>query len=292
MKKKLLIMALVAISCQTFANQQVTSYIWRSDDGDLISATKLADEGTPITVTDPNAVIRLRVRVDNMITDQGPTRNITGLKYFTTPSTVKISADNSSLIEILDGNNSAAFQFTTSANVSDGTATESLGLAATTTQTNNIQSTFFPGVFHSQSIAFAVNMSTNSEIEYCIKPTSNIVSGTTYYFIPGGDIDIYPENGEKFPELTYTFSNSIKPAAKLADVTVSYPSSDLVQFSSLPKGAARVSIINTVGKVVKTFNATAADGSLSFSTSDLAQGMYIAQIKSGNITVNQKIRKI
>ena len=289
MKKNLLILALAAISCQTFANQQVTSYIWRSDDGDLISASPLAEVGTPITVNDPNAVIRLRVRVDNM---QDAAKNITGLKYLTTPSAVKISADNTSLIEVLDGTNGAAFEFTSSAYVSDGTATESMGLTATTVQSGNIQSTFTPGLFQTQSLAFAVPTLTFSEVEYCIKPTTDIVDGTTYYFIPGGDIDIYPENGEKFPELTYTFTSSIKSATKLTDVTVSYPSSDLVQFSSLPKGAATVSIINTVGKVVKTFNASATDGSLSFSTSDLAQGMYIAQIKSGNVTVNQKIRKI
>ena len=289
MKKNLLILALAAISCQTFANQQVTSYISRSDDGDLISASPLAEVGTPITVNDPNAVIRLRVRVDNM---QDAAKNITGLKYLTTPSAVKISADNTSLIEVLDGTNGAAFEFTSSAYVSDGTATESMGLTATTVQSGNIQSTFTPGLFQTQSLAFAVPTLTFSEVEYCIKPTTDIVDGTTYYFIPGGDIDIYPENGEKFPELTYTFTSSIKSATKLTDVTVSYPSSDLVQFSSLPKGAATVSIINTVGKVVKTFNASATDGSLSFSTSDLAQGMYIAQIKSGNVTVNQKIRKI
>jgi len=289
MKKNLLILALAAISCQTFANQQVTSWIWRNDDGNLISATSIAAEGVPITVTDPNAVIRLRVRVDNM---QGASKNITGLKYLTTQPTAKVAADNASLINVLDGTNGAAFQFTSSTNVSDGTTTEIMGLTATTIELGNIQTVFTPGLFQTQSLAFVVAQKTFSEMEYCIKPTTDIVDGTTYYFTCGGDIDIYPENSETFPQLTYTFASSIKAATKLSDVTVSYPSSDLVQFSSLPKGAARVSIINTVGKVVKTFNASAADGSLSFSTSDLAQGMYIAQIKSGNETVNQKIRKI
>jgi len=142
------------------------------------------------------------------------------------------------------------------------------------------QGTFSPGIFVSSAQPFVVPTKQYSEIEYCIKPTSNIVEGT-YYFMPGGgDVELYPQasNLETWPTLTYSpgVPDAVK-TAKSSDVSVA-TNEGSIKLSSLSNGKVKIAIVNALGQTVKTVSAETADGQLTIATNGLAQGMYMVQI--------------
>jgi len=275
-KRTLLILALVALSLPTFAatEMQPTGWAWINDDGDAATATFAADQDlTPITVT-TDGVIRLRVRFDNM-TDNG--RTTTGLTYFTELPATNIKGDNAMLINLAPD---AFFDWASSAFVTDGTPVETRDITYNSVSTGDFQATFSPGIFVSSAQPFVVPTKQYSEIEYCIKPTGNIVDGT-YYFLPGGtEVILYPEasNLETFPTLTYGtgIPDAVK-TAKSSDVSVA-TSEGSITLSSLSNGTVKVAIVNALGQTVKTVSAETADGQLTIATNGLAQGMYMVQI--------------
>jgi len=271
-KRTLLVLALTALTFPTFASMQATGWAWINDDGDASTATFMAAEDvTPVTISN-DQVVRLRIRFDDMY-DGGKTT--TSLKYFTAPlPATNINGDDARLIELGPG---AFFDWANSSFVSDGTPIETRNITYNSIKDGDFQDIFVPGIFVSSAQPFTVPAYSSSEIEYCIKPTSNVVPGT-YYFMPGGgEACIYPEatNLETFPELT-VLSTAVQKV-KVAEVGV-VSNEGSIQLSSLSRGSVSVALVNALGQKVKSVSAETADGQLTISTSGLAQGMYMVQI--------------
>lgn len=182
MKKLLLLTVLMIGYFHSFAYVTQGNWRWRNNDGNEKSATWLAGQNKPITVSSIDNILRLRIQIDNTTGD--PKSLNANLQYASAPDGPWRYITN------LKGNN--AFTFSNSnAFVSD--------LTNTTRQLTGSVNAFFPGKLFVKTNELDVPFAnaTNSEFEYSIQPTDNIDPNTTYYFrIPNAD---YPQG---YPSLT------------------------------------------------------------------------------------------
>lgn len=298
--KNLLLIVLIAISFETFANMQTTGWRWRNDDGDLDNATWMtANDCEPITITSTKT-IRLRVRLDNPYGDQDFTTSGLGygeketvfFQYENNPLSPKFTGDEDFSIA---GNNECFtalgaaefFEFVSSAYVTDGEYTTSLDVPFTSLKAADAQPTFTPGIFASSNQPYTLPRASHTEIEYCFRPTAKAVNGT-YYFLGGGaNTLLYPGADKlvKFPELTIALSTGVSdlngPEAKVLTT------SNHIKVYNLPQGNVNVNLYNMMGVLAKTMNANGADGQVNIPTNDLTKGLYIVNVQ----TVNGKIQK-
>ena len=299
MKKRslLILIVVIAISFQTFANMQTTGWRWRNDDGNLESATWMAGDTVPVTIG-ADQVIRLRVRYDNPFDADDQNFTTTGLKYGVKAEVDQLTTDYTGTDEFdISGDNAvftalgpdAYFDFVSSSYVDDGTETSNLGISFTSANTVDAQSDWTPGNFMSSSQSVVVNHITHTEIEYCIKPTANCVSGTYYFFGGGSDNIIYPTEPklEVFPELTVDMSTGVFNS-KVADFKV-FSTIGNLKISALPRGIVNVTLYSLMGSVAKNLKVQTTNGAIDIPTSDLSQGIYILNVQSTNGKVQKKI---
>ena len=171
MKKILLLTFLIAVSCQSFAFVTQGHWRWRKDDGNETSATWLADQDSPATISSSSDNIRVRFQLYNT---QSSASDIgtTVLTY---------SADGGSTwdsVSTFDNGIRAFILAGASANVHDGDATTQL--------LNGGAALFEPGkvIVTSNSLSSYnyVQPGDTTEYEWVIKPTANVAVSTTYLF--------------------------------------------------------------------------------------------------------------
>jgi len=205
MKKSLLFMFLVAMTCDLFANMQQTGWRWRNDDGDLVAATWRGADTIATTITDTTSIIRLRIRIDN--TGDG-SKTTSGLGYstsqITTTGTNAFDGNNAAIIAIPAGDG-GFFRWAPSTYVANGTAADSIPIRFASHNAGDKKTDYQMGIFLSQIQNFVVAKNFSSEIEYSIKPTKNLVPGDYFFFPKGGQISSYPNgsNFEKMAKLTF-----------------------------------------------------------------------------------------
>ena len=305
-KRSIFIIALIIISFQTFANMQVTGWRWRNDDGNLDNATWMTtNDCEPVTI-DTIKNLRLRVRIDNPFGGADQNFSTTGLGFGEKES-VYFWYENNPLSPKYSGNEDFSlsgdhecftalgpveyFNFAPSKNVSDAAKTKSVGITFNSKSVGDSQKTWTSGAFLASSRAFTLPHSTYTEIEYCIKPTANIVNGTYYFLCGSSGILIFPGSTklEKFPELTVNIKNINTRVFnhKVADVKVLAANGN-IEISALPENAISVNLYNTMGVLVKTVNTETANA-VNITTSGLAKGLYILNVRSTNSRVQKKI---
>jgi len=304
-KRSLLIIVLLIISFQTYANMQATGWRWRNDDGNLDNATWMtANDCTPITI-DTFKTLRLRIRIDNPYSSQDVSTTGLGFGekesvyywYETNPLSPKYSGNEDFS---LSGDHECFtalgpveyFKFIPSKYVSDGVGTQNLGITFNSKNVGDRQQAWTPGVFMASSRTFTLTHATHTEIEYCITPTANVVNGT-YYFLGGSSgmlIFPGPAKLEKFPELTVNIKSIGTGGSDLYDAHVKvFATTDNIEISALPEGAVRVKLYNLMGVLVKAVNEEAAVGAINISTSGLVKGLYILNVQSAHIRVRKKV---
>lgn len=189
-----------------------TQYRWRNDNGSETAATWRAAVNTPITITDVNDVIRLRIELAN-----------TGTDIATVTETLEYSANGGTTWTVMNNPATNAFIYQTSTFVTNGAAT------------TNQMGTGTPGTFAAGRIVTAPATATTlanggrTEYEWVIKPTANIVPATTYTFRSSGQQatpTVYP---------TLTMSNTACTGMPTAGTTnaaaVSVPCGTTTQLS-------------------------------------------------------------
>jgi hypothetical protein len=305
MKERILFfIVFAAISFQTFANMQTTGWRWRNDDGDLKTATwATTDDRVPVTIT-KDQTIRLRVRYDNPFGDADQNFTTTGLVY-ATKEAVHLQYENNPESPNYTGNEDfdisganavftsvgpdAFFDFATTANVTDGSETESAGIVFNSLNTGDMQSAWTAGKFMSTSQSVVVAHNTYTEVEYAIKPTEHCESGTYYFFGGGSDNIIHPGTTklETFPELTIDLSSAVinKTAPEIKVST----GADRIRVFALPQGKVNVSLYNAVGNLVRVLVADGAEGAVDIRTSGLAKGLYILNVQSTEGKAQKKV---
>lgn len=185
MKKILLQLILILMSTQLYAiiiptpNLKQTQYRWRNDDGNETSATWKAAANTAITINDTNALIRLRIELNN--TGNGAAANVAqNLEY---------STNNGTSWTVMSNAATDAFVYIASPSVANGLATTNQMGSATV-------GTFAAGkIVSAVGTAAVLNDGGRTEYEWVIKPTSQ-VSPTTYIFRSSGQDAtpvVYPE---------------------------------------------------------------------------------------------------
>lgn len=146
-------------------NMGQTQYRWRNNDGSETAATWRAAVNTPITITDVNDVIRLRIELANTGTDPA-----------TVTETLEYSSNGGTTWTIMNNPATNAFTYQTSTFVTNG--------AATTNQMGTgTAGTFAAGrIVSAPATAGTLANGSRTEYEWVIKPTANIVPATTYTF--------------------------------------------------------------------------------------------------------------
>ena len=142
---------------------------WRKDDGSETSATWLADQDQPTTIADASQNIRLRIELYNDDANSNDPKD-TKLQY-----TVSGSTDWKTITT--DAGTNAFVLASTSPYVTD--------LEPTTQQITGANFPFESGkviVSTSPLPSLPVSAYSETEYEFCIKPTSNIAASTTYEF--------------------------------------------------------------------------------------------------------------
>lgn len=177
MKKVLLLAVLLICYSNIFAFLTQGNWRWRNDDGSETSATWMAAQNTPPTISNNGANIRLRMKVfsDDPFLQATTYMNDT-LQYTATPS------DSASWVAITPNSTDKVFVLAGSAsttNVFDGEHTTE---QITDTYVSNY--TFFPGkiIVDMYPLKDTFPKKRRSEYEWTIKPTGNIQPNTTYYF--------------------------------------------------------------------------------------------------------------
>ncbi len=188
MKKGLLLIALIVMSCHVFAFTTQGVWRWRKDDGSETTATWRAAQNTPITVTSTDSTLRLRIELYN----NGSGGLLDGALFEDSSNEAGSHWDT---IRVTPG--ASAFALAgTSPNVTD--------LEPTTHQLSGQTApyTFTPGkmivatdTLPKQTVA----KGNTTEFEYVFKPTANIKPSVTYYFrVDAANYLI----GYQFPSLT------------------------------------------------------------------------------------------
>lgn len=217
-----LFLALATSYAASAAATQVGHWRWRNDDGDEITATWKAAMDQQITITDPLDVIRFRVSIYSNTTASSGT---VSLQYTTNaaaaaPGSAALGdVNNTSWIDIPSAGTTTAAAFTSSSsNHITGTVsptTSQLGTSSTASAPNDV----FAGgaLFTTAYTPSNVAASRRYEVEFTLKPTTNIQNGTVYYFRykgTSGGVSQVPAQGNYLhgvPNLT-TGAN-VKPTA-------------------------------------------------------------------------------
>ena len=171
--KKLLLTAVLLVSLsEIFAFTTQGSWRWRKDDGSQTTATWVAAQNVPITITSTTETLRLRIEMYNDPANAGGT--LDGL-FFESSSdnikwdTLKTVADRGQPFVLVG----------TSPNVTDQEPT-------TQQLSSPHYATFVPGkvVVSTSMVPFptAIPKGGGTEFEYVFKPSANIKAATKYYF--------------------------------------------------------------------------------------------------------------
>jgi len=294
-KKYFILLILVGLAADSFANIQTTGWRWRNDNGDETTATWMAADTVPVTIG-PNMVVRLRVRYDNPYGDGDYT--VSGLMYAPKDTIDKLLTDYTGTDEFsVTGENAkwipvgefGYFDFVASEYVTDGAATTDQGIVYGSTYEADHQYDFSAGVFMSAAADYTLNRATFTEIEYCIKPTASCEGGTYYFLGGGGGNLIYPgaEKYEKYPELTVDPDYVGISNVKAQEIRV-YASEGNIQLFSLPQGNLNISLYNVAGSKVKQLDTNCSGDVVTLSAANLAKGLYIVDVKSAEGTFRQK----
>ncbi|WP_158638305.1 T9SS type A sorting domain-containing protein [Panacibacter ginsenosidivorans] len=173
MKKTLLIVVLLVSTHQLFAFSTQGKWRWRKDDGTEKTATWIAAENTAITINNTNDLLRLRISLYNDPANPGgfldgaqlqDSSDLPGAKW----DTVRTTARNNPFMFAGTSPNLTDLEKTTNQMTGEGSGlTFTRGRVLVSTE-------FFP--------SFTINEGEQTEYEFCIKATSNIQAGTTYYF--------------------------------------------------------------------------------------------------------------
>lgn len=185
MKKILFQFIFILMSTQLYAiiiptpNLKQTQYRWRNDDGTETSATWKAAANTAITINDTNALLRLRIELNN--TGNGAAANVAqNLEY---------SINNGTSWTVISNAPTDAFVYTASATVANGFATTNQMGTATV-------GTFAAGkVVSAVGTAAMLNDGARTEYEWVIKPTSQVTPATYIFRSSGQNATpvVYPE---------------------------------------------------------------------------------------------------
>ncbi|WP_256010399.1 T9SS type A sorting domain-containing protein [Desertivirga xinjiangensis] len=180
-KTLLLFTLLLCVAGSAFSSTLVQgSWRWRNDDGNENTATFKAAENTSITIND-YGVIRLRVRVENQSTTQ--THAVGALKYSTSLTDVPVLITSDPSVN--------AFVYVQSDLAPDSKEPTTNSSFLTTVNTAGLSPfDYAAGQYFDRERFLAnnddkspVGPSTYSDMEFVIRPTANVLPGTTYYFI-------------------------------------------------------------------------------------------------------------
>lgn len=168
MKKILLLSVMLVAYSNIFAFLTQSNWRWRNDDGSETTATWMAAQNTTPVITSSATTIRLRVEVYSTLSDTTALEDT--LQYATSPSGpwTNISTTAGSNPFVIAGS---------SAYVANGEAT-------TEQLTASVNKPYFAGIINvsSEIINDSLPPDERTEYEWCIKPTANIQTNTTYYF--------------------------------------------------------------------------------------------------------------
>jgi Secretion system C-terminal sorting domain len=185
---------LVAYS-NIFAFLTQSNWRWRNDDGTETTATWLAAENTTPTITSGENTIRLRLEVYNTLSDTTYLEDT--LQYATSASGpwTNITPTAGSAAFVLAG---------TSAYVTDDEGT-------TNQLSSSVNKPYHAGVINvsHEVLNDSLPPDERSEYEWCIKPTANIQTNTTYYFQHWG-ATAQKKSTATYPSLTTAGVLSIK----------------------------------------------------------------------------------
>ncbi|MBG9378516.1 T9SS type A sorting domain-containing protein [Panacibacter sp. DH6] len=169
MKRILLLLFMVVAYNSLFASVSQGHWRWRKDDGSEITATWMADQDQPATISDASQNIRLRIELYNDdVNSNDPDNEV--LQY-----TISGGSDWKTITT--DAGTNAFVLASTSPNVTD--------LEPTTQQITGANFPFESGkviVSTSPLPSLPVSPYSETEYEFCIKPTANIAPSTTYEF--------------------------------------------------------------------------------------------------------------
>ena len=203
MKIVVTLFAVLTLSCIAAAHPSGSAsqghFRWRNDDGSQTSATWRQMEVANDTLT-ARGNIRLRVELYNVST----------LYAFTGTLALFYSPDGVTYTQITTDGSTNAWKLSPSANFTNGDGT-------TVQFGGDYFSNYQSGLMIQSSSSFSINLPaiTSSEYEFCITPTANAVSPTTYRFqiqySGGGVIDHY----DTYPTLLYAAPGAITYAATL-----------------------------------------------------------------------------
>ena len=144
---------------------------WRNDDGTESGASAIANENTSITITDFSNV-RVRIELYDFWGGLGSDSK-------TQDYALLYSLDSTNWTQITSDATSNAFALSLSPYFSDGDATTEI---ITSTLSNFQAGNIFES---SSSFNYTLNANSSTQIEYCIKPTSNVQATTLYTFSLG-----------------------------------------------------------------------------------------------------------
>jgi hypothetical protein len=201
MKKLLLLSLMLVAYSNIFAFLTQSNWRWRNDDGTETTATWIAAENTTPTITSDENTIRLRLEVYNTLSDTTLLEDT--LQYATSTSGPWTN------ITTTAGSN--AFMIA-------GSSPYVVDSEATTTQlTASVNKPFHPGIINvSHEVLYdSLPPDERTEYEWCIKPTVNIQTNTTYYFQHWG-ATAQKKSTATYPSLT----TASVLAIKLANFTV------------------------------------------------------------------------
>ena len=169
MKTRILLILLLLISLDSFASLRMTKYRWRNDDGNEATATWKAAQNTPITVSNTNELLRLRIEMDNDNANSYDDYPDGELEY---------SKDGGVNWTLISNSATNDFRFITSPNVTHN--------ANTTTQITGTFGTYQAGKIIADLPNAASEISLydggRTEYEWVLSPTAFTQPMTTYNF--------------------------------------------------------------------------------------------------------------
>lgn len=177
MKPFVIIIVLIGLCSDIFANLTQGVWRWRNDNGSETSATWKAAQNTVITLNSTGEIVRLRIEIlNNSASSFGISDS---LQWATSTSGPWAS------LEITAGSNPFMI-----ANVSAFV----VQAEATTAQLTGQALSFLPGkimVDSARLTNFNMTNTSRTEFEWAIRGTSNTVPNTTYYFRESGTTNAY-----------------------------------------------------------------------------------------------------